>query len=377
MIIDCIIPNIYLVKENTPNNANPVDWRQEAGPLKVFLSDPTVTEIMVNRWDRIFIERSGSIEESAYKFQNAEALWRFVQAIAVVTKKELNNRHPYLDTRLPDGSRLNVVIPPVALEGPSVTIRKFNPNIMGYQQLMQVGAIDDKTVFFLNQAVQAKKNILISGGTGSGKTTLLNILSSFIPPRERVVTIEDTAELQLAVKNVVRLETRPPIGGDLAVTMQDLLKTALRMRPDRIVVGECRGAEAWDMLVAMNTGHEGSLTTLHANSAGDALRRLESMIFQTGIEAPRVMIQEDISKTIDFIIQVERGFDSRRRVVEILEVNGRTATDYDVKPIFKYESKAGLLTTGKVPTFVTESKTGKNNFPPQFFEPSFKIKLSA
>lgn len=250
------------MKDNTSTAT--VDWRAEAGPLKIYLSDPTVSEIMVNRWDKIFVERGGSIEESTYKFANPEAVWRFVQAIAVVTKKELNNRHPYLDARLPDGSRLNIVIPPVALEGPSITIRKFSQSLLTFHHLIQSGAIDDKGIFFLNQAVQSKQNIIISGGTGSGKTTLLNILSSFIGQKERVVTIEDTAELQLGVRNIVRMETRPQIGTEDPITIFDLLKNALRMRPDRIVIGECRGVEAWDMLVAMNTGHEGSMTTLHA-----------------------------------------------------------------------------------------------------------------
>lgn len=354
-----------------------VDWKAEAGPLKVYLSDPTVTEIMVNRWDKIFVERGGSIEESTYKFSSPEAIWHFVQAIAVVTKKELNNRHPYLDARLPDGSRLNIVIPPIALEGPSITIRKFSQNVLSYKNLVQAGAIDDKGVFFLNQAVQAKQNIIISGGTGSGKTTLLNVLSSFIPSRERVVTIEDTAELQVGVKNIVRLETRPQIGSEEPITIYHLLKNALRMRPDRIVIGECRGVEAWDMLVAMNTGHEGSMTTLHANTAVDALRRLESMIMRSGIEAPRLMIQEDIASTVDFVIQVERTHEGKRRIVEITEILGRDEVGYKSRPIFKNIFGQGFRSTGEVPEFVTNPKIVKTQFPPNFFTPDFKIKIAA
>lgn len=358
-------------------NAITTDWRQESGPLKVFLTDPTVTEIMVNRWDRIFIERSGNIEESTYKFKDNEALWRFVQAIAVITKRDLNNRHPYLDARLPDGSRLNIVIPPVALESPIITIRKFNPSIINYQQLVNSGSLDDKSIYFLNHAVQAKQNMIVSGGTGSGKTTMLNILSSFIPTRERVVTIEETAELQFTVKNIVRMETRPAMGAEPAITIHELLRNALRMRPDRIVIGECRGVEAWDMLVAMNTGHEGSLTTLHANSAHDALRRMESMIMHTGSDAPRSMIQEDIAQTINFIIQAERGFDGKRKIVEILEIVGRSGDNYQTNSIFKNVQGQGMVSTGLIPAFITTQKTVKSQFPSNFFAPEFKIKLSA
>ncbi|MBL7670111.1 MAG: CpaF family protein [Bdellovibrionaceae bacterium] len=354
-----------------------VDWRQESGALKMHLLDPTITEIMINRWDRIFIERAGVIEESPLKFNNVDQLWRFVQAIAVIVKRELNNRHPYLDARLPDGSRLNVVIPPITLDGPTLTIRKFNPNMVSFQQMIQMGVLDDKAVYFLNQAVQLKQNIIVSGGTGSGKTTLLNILSSFIPSKERVITLEDTAELQVNVKNVVRMETRPQLGSEPAVTMHQLLKNALRMRPDRIIVGECRGVEAWDMLVAMNTGHEGSLTTLHANSGADALRRLESMILQTGLDAPRDMIQEDISKTISLIIQTERGFDGRRRIVEIIELQGRNGTEYKIESIFQNFNGKTLKSTGVVPNFVNTPRVQKNQFPQNFFDPGVKIRLTA
>jgi pilus assembly protein CpaF len=354
----------------------PTDWRQESGPLKIHLVDPTITEIMINRWDRVFIERGGIIEESSVKFNNPDQLWRFVQAISVIVKRELNNRYPFLDARLPDGSRLNVVIPPLSLDGPSLTIRKFNPKMVGFQQLIEMGVIDEKAVFFLNQAVKLKQNIIISGGTGSGKTTLLNILSSFISSKERVVTIEDTAELQVNVKNLVRMETRPQLGSEPPITMHQLLKNALRMRPDRIVIGECRSIEAWDMLVAMNTGHEGSLTTLHANSAADALRRLESMIMQTGLDAPRAMIQEDISKTISLIIQTERAFDGQRRIVEIIEVQGRTGDDYNVATIFQNFDGQGFKSTGVIPKFIEQPRAQKHQFPNGFFNPEVKIRLA-
>lgn len=353
------------------------DWKSEAGPLKFFLNDKTVSEIMVNRWDRIFIERNGRIVESDKHFANPEALARLVRALAVAVGKELNRRFPCLDARLPDGSRLNLVAPPVALDGPTITIRKTTDQVMTYQELMKKGSIDDKAVFFLNRAVYAKQNILISGGTGSGKTTLLNVLSSFISDHERVVTLEDTAELRVSVRNVVRMETKPAVGSEPAITMESLLKNALRMRPDRIVVGECRGAEAMDMLMAMNTGHEGSLTTIHANTAMDALRRLESMVLRSGIEAPLSMIQMDIGNTIHFVVQVERAFDGQRRVVEILEVYGRDKDSYLTREIFKYNhDKKSLVSTGAVPRFVQENRDDKLALNADLFDPDKKVRLT-
>lgn len=353
------------------------EWKSEAGPIKIFLNDKTISEIMVNRWDRIFIERNGRIIESDKHFANPEALARLVRALAVAVGKELNRRFPCLDARLPDGSRLNLVAPPVALDGPTITIRKATDQVMTYQELLKKGSIDGKAVFFLNRAVYAKQNILISGGTGSGKTTLLNVLSSFISDHERVVTLEDTAELRVSVRNVVRMETKPAVGSEPAITMESLLKNALRMRPDRIVVGECRGAEAFDMLMAMNTGHEGSLTTIHANTAKDALRRLESMVLRSGIEAPLSMIQMDIGNTIHFVVQVERAFDGQRRVVEILEVYGRDKDSYLTREIFKYDhDKKALVSTGAVPRFVQENRDDKLALNAELFDPDKKVRLT-
>lgn len=353
------------------------DWKSEAGPLKVYLNDRTVSEIMVNRWDRVFIERNGLITEAEHGFQNAEALARLVRALAVAVGKELNRRFPCLDARLPDGSRLHLVVPPVALDGPTITIRKASDSVMSYQELIQKGSIDGKAIFFLNRAVYAKQNIVISGGTGSGKTTLLNVLSSFIGDHERVVTIEDTAELKLNVRNIVRMETKPAVGSEPAITMESLLKNALRMRPDRIVIGECRGAEAMDMLMAMNTGHEGSLTTVHANSAQDALRRMESMVLRSGIEAPLSMIQMDLANTINFIVQAERSFDGKRRVVEIMEVCGREKDHYITREIFRFDPDKGYLaSTGSVPRFVEESRDDKLALNSEIFDPEKKVRLT-
>lgn len=348
------------------------DWKQEFGPLKAYWNDTTVTEIMINRWDCIFIERNGVIELAEYKFQNQEALTRFIQSLCAFMGWELNRKNPYLDSRLPDGSRLNIVIPPVAFESPTVTIRKASASSFNYQTLIKTGAVDDKLIYFLKQAVSTRQNILISGGTGSGKTTVLGVLSSFIGQKERVVSIEDTAEMQIAVKNLVRLETGPAT--EDGITPADLLRNALRMRPDRIIMGECRGAEAFDMLMAMNTGHEGSMSTIHANSAHDALRRLEAMIIRSGIEAPLTMIQNDIASTIDFVIQTSRSSDGARRVIEVIEVFGRNQDGYQTERVFQWDEKTGMASTGYVPKFVLNAK-GK--FPGQFFEPGYKVKLTA
>jgi pilus assembly protein CpaF len=352
------------------------DWKAEAGPIKVYLNDKTVTEIMVNRWDRVFIERGGVVREAEHHFQNAEALARLVRSLAVAVGKELNRRFPCLDARLPDGSRLNLVVPPISLDGPTITIRKASDNVISYQELVQKGSINGKAIFFLNRAVYAKQNIVISGGTGSGKTTLLNVLSSFIGEHERVVTLEDTAELRLSVKNVVRMESKPAIGAEPAITMESLLKNALRMRPDRIVIGECRGSEAMDMLMAMNTGHEGSLTTVHANSAMGALRRLESMVLRSGMEAPLSMIQMDIGNTINFVVQVNRSVDGARQVTEILEVYGRDKDAYLTREIFKYDAIKGLISTGAVPRFVTENRDEKLALNADIFDPDKKVRLT-
>lgn len=354
---------------------NQSDWRQEAGPLRKLLMDQSISEIMVNRFDRIFIERNGLLEEVDLKFESVDALTRFVQSLAVVVGKELNRRTPFLDARLPDGSRLNAVVPPIAMDGPTVTIRKFTYANLNYQQLISKGTLDDKSLYFLSQAVVARQNMIISGGTGTGKTTLLNTISSFISPKERVVTIEDTAELQLNSKNLVRMESKISLGTDESFTMRDLLKNALRMRPDRIVIGECRGSEAWDMLMAMNTGHEGSLTTLHANSAYDALRRLEAMVLRSESQMPLPVLQKDIARTVNIIIQAERGSDGQRRVVEIAEVLSSPEEVYLTQSIFSYEPGQGLISTGYTPSFIKNNKNPKIKIVDNFFDPQFKIKI--
>ncbi len=363
--------------DSAARKLNPVsDWKSETGPLRTLINDTTVTEIMVNRWDRVYVERNGVIVESRHVFKDAESLATLVRSLAVWVGKELNRRSPYIDARLPDGSRLNLIIPPIALDGPAITIRKASATVMSYHDLLQMGALDEKAIFFLNRAVYAKQNIVVSGGTGTGKTTLLNVLSSFIGPQERVVTLEDTPELALNVRNVVRLETKQAAGTEPAITMEDLLRNALRMRPDRIVVGECRGAEAMDMLMAMNTGHEGSLTTVHANSAQDALRRLESMILRSGMEAPHSQVQMDIGNTIHFIVQLERSFDGRRRIVEILEVSGHNRQNYNTREIFNISKETKRLeSTGEIPRFVQENKDIDLALSTEIFDPTVRVNL--
>lgn len=355
----------------------PVDFKQDAGPIRQYLNDPDVTEIMINRFDVIFVEKGGKLEELDKGFENSEALTRFVASIANVSGRELNRRHPVLDSRLPDGSRINIVIPPVALDGPVVTIRRHKKQAMTHRDLTQAGSVDDKLIVFLYQLVRCRQNLVVSGGTGSGKTTLLNVMSSFIPSSERIITIEDTAELVLPVKNMVRMEAKPAIANDPGVSIHELVISALRMRPDRLVIGECRGAEAWDMLLAMNTGHEGSMTTLHSNSAYDALRRLEAMVLRSGYEAPLQMIKTDIASTINFVVHVERLSDGRRRVMEVVEVIGRKGDDYETREIFKWTQGNGFKSQGIVPRFVENPTHPEMQLTKEFFAPGYKYKPAA
>lgn len=357
--------------KNTPA----IDWKNEAGPIRKFLNDISVTEIMVNRYDKIFVERKGIIEETEGKFDNNDHYIRFVQALAVNVGRELNRRNPFLDAKLSDGSRINIVIPPISVEAPSVTIRKFSPVMIHYNNLIHHGAFDEKILYFLNQAVLARQNIIISGGTGSGKTTLLNLMSQFIPIKERIVTIEDTCELQLSVKNIVKMECRSSVG-DVQFDIKDLLRNALRMRPDRIIIGEVRGPEAMDMLVAMNTGHDGSMSTLHANSAHDALRRIEAMILRGANDSPVSSIRQDIASTINIIVQAARSHDGTRRITEIVEVAGKVDDEYKTERIFEFDHQAGFRSTGYLPRFVENNQNQRLKISPDFFNPDHKIKLT-
>lgn len=334
------------------------------GPLEALLSDDSVTEIMVNRHNDIFIERDGQLTRSTVSFSNDASVLAAIERIVSPLGRRIDESSPMVDARLKDGSRVNAIIPPLAIKGPSVTIRKFARKKLTGDDLMQFGAINAAMVAFLKVAVEKRANIVISGGTGSGKTTLLNVLSNFIPDDERIVTVEDAAELQLSQPNLVSLEARPAnIEGRGAITIRDLVKNCLRMRPDRIVVGECRGGEALDMLQAMNTGHDGSLTTAHANNPRDCLSRLEVMTLMSGLDIPMQAIREQICSAVNLIVQQTRFSCGTRRVTYITEVTGIENNIISMQDIFRFEQdgftpegkvKGRFVPTGHVPDFIQD-----------------------
>jgi len=306
------------------------------GPIQSLLRNDQITEIMVNRFDSIYIEQEGKILQSQLRFSNEEHLRRTIERIVAHVGRRIDESSPLVDARLQDGSRVNAVVPPIALDGAILTIRKFSAEPFTIDDLTSLGTISEEAVAFLKTCVEAKLNVLISGGTGSGKTTTLNVLSSFIPDDERVITVEDAAELQLGQPHVVRMESRPVnIEGKGLITIRDLVRNSLRMRPDRIVVGEVRDGAALDMLQAMNTGHEGSLTTIHANSSKDALVRIENLVLMAGVEFPIRVIREQISEAIDIIIHQARLRDGSRRVTEICEVTGIDVDSIQLQDIFR------------------------------------------
>ena len=292
------------------------------GPLEELLADPAVEEVMVNGPDRVYVERGGRVEPAAVSFADEEELRNAIERILAPLGRRVDELSPMVDARLADGSRVNVVIPPLAIEGPAVSIRRFGANRPGPRELVERGTLQPAQARLLEAAVRERRSILISGGTGSGKTTLLNALSSYLGSGERVVTIEDAAELRLQQPHVVRLESRPPgVEGKGEVTIRDLLRNALRMRPDRIVIGEVRGPEALDLLTALNTGHAGALSTVHANSPADALARLETLALMAGVGLPHAAIAEQVQRGVDLVVHIERGADGGRRVTEIAEVD--------------------------------------------------------
>jgi pilus assembly protein CpaF len=308
------------------------------GPLQQLLQDPAITEIMINHPHQIYVERRGRVSLSPIVFENAGQMRQVIDRIVSTVGRRVDESSPMCDARLRDGSRVNVVLPPLALDGPCMTIRKFSKDKMRPEDLLTIGSATAEMVQFLRAAVRARLTILVSGGTSSGKTTLLNILSSFIPPEERIVTVEDAAELQLRQDHVIRLESRPPnVEGKGAIEIRDLVRNALRMRPDRIIVGECRGGEALDMLQAMNTGHEGSMSTVHANSPYDAFSRLETMVLMAGADLPARAIQKQIASAIDVIVQVERVRGGARKLVSIAEVTGITNSETQQQELFRFQ----------------------------------------
>lgn len=318
------------------------------GVLQPILDDPTITEIMINSYEEIFVEKSGQIYEANVKFENRQKLEDTIQAIVSKVNRVVNDSSPIVDARLEDGSRVNVVLPPVALKGPAMTIRKFPAKPLEMEDLIGYGALNEETAELLRELVEAKYNVFIGGGTGSGKTTFLNVLSNFIPQDERIITVEDSAELQiLKVPNLVSLETRTAnTEGKGEISIRDLIRTSLRMRPNRIIVGEVRGGEALDMLQAMNTGHDGSLSTGHANSVYDMLSRLETMVLSAA-ELPLDVIRKQISSAIDIMVHLSRFRDHSRKVIEITEVLGVVDGEIQLNPLYIYEEE-GVDANGKI-----------------------------
>lgn len=318
------------------------------GPIEPLLKDSSVTEVMVNGPDSIYIERKCRLQKTDVRFRNTEHLMHIIDRIVTAVGRRVDESSPMVDARLADGSRVNVIIPPLSLTGPCVTIRKFSKDVLTVDKMIEFGSFDQRMAEFLEDCVKGRLNIVVSGGTGSGKTTLLNVLSSYVPATERIVTLEDSAELQLKQDHVVTLETRPSnIEGEGEVTMRDLVRNALRMRPDRIIVGECRTGEALDMLQAMNTGHDGSMTTAHANSARDALSRLETMVLMSGMELPLRAIRSQIASAVDIIVQIARLRDGSRKIINIAEVTGMEGDIITLQDLFRFENH-GLDSDGRI-----------------------------
>lgn len=349
------------------------------GPISDLLNDDTITEIMVNGPLDIFVERKGKIIKTENEFRDDKHVMHIIDKIISPLGRRVDESSPLVDARLPDGSRVNIIIPPLAVKGPSITIRKFSKDPLTTNDLITFGALNGDIAEFLRLCVKGRINVLVSGGTGSGKTTLLNVLSSYIPEDERIVTIEDAAEVQLQQAHVVTLESRPAnIEGNGRITIRDLVVNSLRMRPDRIIVGEVRGGEALDMLQAMNTGHDGSLTTIHANSPRDSLSRLETMVMMSGVELPSRAIREQVASAIDLIIQVERMVDGSRKVTKISEIIGLEGEIVTLQDIFLFHQmgfdehgnvKGKHKATGIMPGFMEKIKAHGENIPPSLFKP--------
>ena len=347
------------------------------GPIEPLLQDDSITEIMVNGPKKVFVERLGKLELTDVQFHDNAHVMNIAERILTPLGRRIDESSPLVDARLDDGSRVNIIIPPLSLTGPTITIRKFSKKPLTVNNLIAFGTIDEKMAEFLRACVKARINILVSGGTGSGKTTTLNVISSFIPERERIVTIEDAAELRLQQENVVTLESRPAnIEGEGQITIRDLVRNALRMRPDRIIVGEVRSGEALDMLQAMNTGHDGSLTTAHANSPRDALSRLETMVLMSGFELPVRAIREQISSAIDLIIQQSRMRDGSRKITHVTEVQHMEGNTITMQDIFRYQQQGydengkaigHYVSTGLKPNFLEKFEVNGVELPEDFF----------
>ena len=349
------------------------------GPLEEFLADPTITEVMVNGAEKVYIERAGKLYLTGKTFLDDDSVLAIIERIVSPIGRRIDESQPYVDARLADGSRVNAIIHPLSLVGPCLTIRKFSKRPFTTADMIRFGTWTQDIADFLEACVRLRKNIIISGGTGSGKTTLLNVVSDFIPADERIVTIEDAAELRLGQPHVIRLEARPPnIEGRGAITIRDLVRNALRMRPDRIVVGECRGGEALDMLQAMNTGHDGSLTTVHANTPRDVISRLETMVLMSGMDLPLRAIREQIGAAIHLIVHEARFSDGTRKISRITEIVGLEGDQITMQDIFAFDQtgiaadgrvQGALRATGSVPTFVEDMKTRGIALDHRIFDP--------
>lgn len=344
------------------------------GPILPLVNDDSISEIMVNQFDKVFVEKGGKLTPTPIKFPSEAALLELIQGIAKSTGKAISSEHPAMDSYLADGSRINAVLPPMAPKGAALTIRKFRKSPFTMQDYIQSGTLTDKAAYFLHACLIARMNLIVSGGTGTGKTTFLNALSGLIPENERVVTIEDVAELNLQQPNWVRLESvyQP---GKPAVTTRDCLINALRMRPDRIVVGECRRDETFEMLQAMNTGHDGSMTTIHANSSRDCLIRMESLIMTSSVEIPLAALRRQMASAVQIIVQLKRLKNGQRVVQEISEVTGLEQSTITMHALFQRDPKKPdqLLSAGLVPHFAERFQDAGVQFPPNFFDPGTTI----
>jgi pilus assembly protein CpaF len=381
---DLIVGNIIEGLQPLPAGIDPAALKKDIlnealalGPLEGLLADDTVTEIMVNGRDKVFVERKGKLTRTPLSFTSDEQVVNIISRIVSPLGRRIDESVPMVDARLKDGSRVNAIIPPLSLRGPTITIRKFAEKMFTVDDLISFGSMTREMATFLSVCVEMRKNMVISGGTGSGKTSLLNVLSAFIPSGERVITIEDSAELRLPHEDLCGLEARPPnIEGKGEVTIRDLVRNALRMRPDRIIVGECRGGEAIDMLQAMNTGHDGSLTTIHANNTRDAILRLETMVMMSGFDLPVVVIRRQIAAAIHVIVQQARMRDGSRKIIGISEVTGLTGDIVNMTDLFVYkqtglgqggEVQGQFVATGHVPTFMGEAADWDVRLPKDIF----------
>jgi len=348
------------------------------GPLEPLMADDQISDILVNSYSKVYIEKAGKLSKTDVCFRNNAHLMQVIERIVSKVGRRIDESSPYVDARLPDGSRVNVIIPPLALDGPALSIRRFGLESFGLDDLVKLGTLDERIATLLKGAVQARLNIIISGGTGTGKTTLLNVLSAFIPDGERVVSIEDTAELRMKQEHVVRLETRPSnVEGKGEVTQRDLLRNALRMRPDRIIIGEVRGGEALDLLQAMNTGHDGSLSTVHANSTRDALARLENMILMAGLDLPDRAIKEQLASAVNLVVQLVRFSDGTRKIVKLSEITGMEGNTIVMHDVIVYVQKeidktgrvvGEFRATGVRPLFAERFQMNGLGLPPGIFD---------